>query len=133
MYQKNSTTYLIRDKVKKKVKVSPLQSMKAHEDVDARVHICAVTALGRGKQACPTLTVFTPGKAPVVILHEAEWTPGPVWTRRSEEKSPHLRRPESYQDRPARTKGFCHFYYLTHGQITRAMNKFKMNYKSHQL
>ena len=26
------------------------------------------------------LVVFTPGKALVLILQEAEWTPGPVWT-----------------------------------------------------
>ena len=29
-----------------KVKISPLQAMKAHEDVDARVHIFTATALG---------------------------------------------------------------------------------------
>ena len=29
-------------------KVSPLQAMEAHGDVDARVHIFTATALGRG-------------------------------------------------------------------------------------
>ena len=56
-------------------------------DVDARIHIFAATALRRGRVTCPTLAFFTPGKASVLILQETEWTPGPVWTRRSEEKS----------------------------------------------
>jgi hypothetical protein len=32
--------------------------------------------------------LFTPGKDPVPIVHEAEWTPGPVWTG-GENLAPH--------------------------------------------
>ena len=35
--------------VEVKVKVSPLQAMKAHGGVDARDHIFTATALGRGR------------------------------------------------------------------------------------
>ena len=39
--------------------------------------------------ASPTLGRLYPrGNSPVLILQEVEWTPGPVWTRRCEEKSP---------------------------------------------
>ena len=44
-----------------KVKVSPLQAMKAHGDVDARVHIFTATALGRGRVASPTPGRLYPG------------------------------------------------------------------------
>ena len=55
-------------------------------DVDARVHIFTAKALGRGRMATPTLGCLYPqGNFPVLILEEVEWTPGPVWTRRSEE------------------------------------------------
>ena len=61
--------------------------------MDARVHIFVATALGRGMVANPTpLPVFISGKAPVLIIQEAE-CPGPVWARRSEEKSAPLRQP----------------------------------------
>ena len=52
-----------------KVKVSPLQDMKAHGDVDARVHIYTVTALVRGWVASPSLgSLYPPGNDPVLIL-----------------------------------------------------------------
>ena len=38
-----------------KVKVSPLQAMKAHRGVDARFHIFISTALGRGRVISSTL------------------------------------------------------------------------------
>ena len=38
-------------------------------------------------------TIFTLGKILVLILQKAEWIPGPVWTRRTEEKSQPLRQP----------------------------------------
>ena len=44
--------------VKTKVKVTPLQAMKAMGDVDAMVHIYIGTALGRGRVACPMLCHF---------------------------------------------------------------------------
>ena len=44
--------------------VSPLQAMKAHGDVDARVHIFTAMALGRGRVASPMLGRLYPGKAP---------------------------------------------------------------------
>ena len=55
--------------------------------MDARVHILRATALARDSVASPTLGRLYPGKAPVLILQETGWTPGPFWTRRSEEKS----------------------------------------------
>ena len=47
-----------------KVKVSPLQALKAHGDVDARVHIFTATALGRGRVASPTLGCLYPRESP---------------------------------------------------------------------
>ena len=47
---------------------------------------------------------FTPGKPPVLILQEAEWTPGPVWTLRSEGRSLPLRHPGQNPGRPASSK-----------------------------
>ena len=46
--------------------------MKAHGDVDAKFHIFAATALGTDRVASPRSVEFTPGKAPVLIFHEAE-------------------------------------------------------------
>ena len=51
------------------VKVSPLQAMEAHGDVDARVHIFTAMALGRGRMASPTLGRLYPRRnSPVLIL-----------------------------------------------------------------
>ena len=61
--------------------------MKIHGVVDARVNKFTATALGRRRVANLTLDRLYPGKVLVLILHEAEWTPGAVWTRRREEKS----------------------------------------------
>ena len=48
--------------------------MKVHGDVDARIHIYIAAALGRGWVASPMLgRLYPPGKAPVLILEEAEW------------------------------------------------------------
>ena len=56
-------------KVKMKSEVSPLQAMKSHVDVDARVHIYTATAQGRGRVASPTFGRLYPrGKPPVFIL-----------------------------------------------------------------
>ena len=83
-------------------------------DVDARLHIFTATALGRGRVASPTRPPLPPGKPPVLILQEAEWTPGPVWTRRSKEKSPPLRHPGSNLGRPARSSAPCRLSHLAH-------------------
>ena len=60
-------------------------------DVDARVHILYTQLLHKEEVGWIVLrsAAFYPlGKLPVLILREVEWTPGPVRTRRSEEKSP---------------------------------------------
>ena len=46
------------------MKVSPLQAMKAHENVDLRVHISAATTLGRDMVASPTLGCLYPRGSP---------------------------------------------------------------------
>ena len=43
-----------------KTKIYPLQAMKAQGDVDARVNIHTVTALGRGRVPSPTLDCHYP-------------------------------------------------------------------------
>ena len=52
---------------------------------------------------------FTPGKEPVPILQEAEWTPGPVWT--GGRSRPHR---DSIPDRPARSQSLYRLSYPTH-------------------
>jgi len=44
--------------------------------------------------------LFTPGKDPVPIVHEARWAPGPVWTRTENLVRTGIRSP----DRPARNQ-----------------------------
>ena len=56
--------------------------MKTHGGCDTRDHISAATALGRAKVTSRTLGRLYPGKAPVITLQEAAWTPEPVWTRK---------------------------------------------------
>ena len=61
------------------VKVS--QTMKAN--------IYTTIALGRDRKASPLLGCLYPHRKPsVLILQKAEWTPGPIWTRRSEGSNP---------------------------------------------
>ena len=84
-------------------------------DVDARVHIYTATALGRGRVASPTLGHLYPrGESLLLIFKEGEWTPGPVWTRRSEEKSPPLRHPGSNPVHPAGSQTPFRLCYLVH-------------------
>ena len=59
-------------------------------------------------------SVFTPWKAQVLILEEAESIPEPVWTRMSTEKSPSLRHQGSNTSLPALNQTPCHFSYLVH-------------------
>ena len=97
--------------LKVKVPVSPLQTMKAHRNVDTRIHIFAVSALGRGRVVSPTLGRLYRRKAQVLISQEAERTSGPFWTRMSKEKYPLLRQPGSNPGRPARTEALCRLSY----------------------
>ena len=81
--------------------------------MDVRVHIYTAMALGRDRVASPMLGRLYPrGKPPVLILQKAEWTSGPFWTRRSEEKSPPLRHPGSNPGRPAHSPVPCRLSYL---------------------
>ena len=92
-------------------------------DVDARVLIFTATALGWGRMASPTLGRLYPrGNSPVLILQEVEWTPGPVWTRRCEEKFPPLRHPELNPGRPARSQAPCRLSHLAHENIFTIIN-----------
>ena len=68
---------LLKYIMKRKEQVSPLQAIKNHGDVAAIVHIFEATALGRGREASPAFGRLYPGKPQVLILQEAEWTPGP--------------------------------------------------------
>jgi len=52
---------------------------------------------------------FTPGKDPVLILQEAGWVPGPVWT--GGKSRPHR---DSIPDRLARSKSLYRMSYLAH-------------------
>ena len=78
--------------------------MNAQRDVDARVHIFTATSLGWGRVAKPTLAHLYTGEVSVLILQETEWTPGPIWTRRSEESPPSSWCLESNPDHPARSQ-----------------------------
>ena len=51
-----------------KVKVSPLQAMKTHGGVDARVHIYTATTLGRGRVDSPTLGRLDPPGNPAELF-----------------------------------------------------------------
>ena len=50
-----------------------------------------------------------PGKDPVLILQEAGWTPGPVWT--GGKSRPHR---DSIPDRPARSQSLYRLSYRAH-------------------
>ena len=65
-----------------KVKVSPLQAMKAHREYGCKGPHKFYTAMAPGMLGHP----YPWRKHPVLILEETEWTPGPVWTQRSEKK-----------------------------------------------
>ena len=52
--------------------------MNTHGDMNARFYIFIAKALGRGRVASPKLYRLYPEKAPVFILQEAEWIPGPI-------------------------------------------------------
>ena len=62
---------------------------------------------------------FTPGKDSVLIVQEAEWTPGLVWTGAENLASTGIRSP----DRPARSQSL---YRLSYPAPQRSINLFKM-------
>jgi len=57
---------------------------------------------------------FTPGKDPVPIVQEAEWTPGPVWTGAENLAPTGIRSP----DRPARSQSLYRLSYPAHKGFT---------------
>ena len=60
---------------------------------------------------------FTPWKDPVLILQEAGWAPGPVWT--SGKSRPHR---DSIPDRPARIQSLYRLSYRAHIHLQRTEN-----------
>jgi len=60
---------------------------------------------------------FTHGKDPVPILHEAGWTPGPVWT--DGKSRPHR---DSIPDRPARSQSLNWLSYPAHSDPCNVSN-----------
>ena len=69
-----------------------------------------ITALGGRKVASPTL-----GRLSLVpILQEDECTRGPIWKRRSEDKSTSLEHQVWNRGRPARTPESCRLSYRAH-------------------
>jgi hypothetical protein len=54
--------------------------------------------------------LFTPGKDPVLIVHEAVWAPGPVWTGAENFALTGIRSP----DRPARSQSLYRVRYPAH-------------------
>ena len=74
---------------------------------------------------------FTPrGKTPVLISYEAQWTPGSVWTRRSEEKYPLLRHLGSNPGHPARSQAPCRLSRMACTIFSRGLKYFQVSYES---
>ena len=97
------------------IKVSPLQAMKAHRGCGHKgPHIHSNGTRMRQDGQSYVRPPLPRGNSPVLILQEVEWTPGPVWTRRSEDKSPPLRHPELNPGRPARSQAPCCLSHLAH-------------------
>ena len=81
--------------------MSPLQAIRAHGGCgckDPHIHSHG----NRKRQGGQSYA--RPPLPPVLILQEVGWIPGPVWSRRSEEKSPPLRHTGSNPGRPARSQ-----------------------------
>jgi hypothetical protein len=62
----------------------------------------------RGQRHAPA--ALYPGKDPVLIVQEAGWAPGPVWTGAENLASTGIRSP----DRPARSQSLYQLRYPTH-------------------
>ena len=67
------------------------------------------TRSGWGVSVTPR-PLFTPGKDPVVIVQEAGWAPGPVWTGAENLAPTGIRSP----DRPARSQSLYRLSYPAH-------------------
>jgi len=65
---------------------------------------------------------FTPGKDPVLIVREAEWAPGSVWT--SGKSRPHW---DSNPDRPARCQSLYRLSYPAHWKQFELFGIFKLS------
>ena len=63
---------------------------------------------------------FTPGKDPVLILQEAGWASGPVWT--GGKSRPHR---DSIPDRPARSQSLYRLSYPTHPRCPEGSRKLR--------
>ena len=80
------------------VKISPLQSMKAHGGCGCKGPHTHNHCTRRGRVASTTLGRFyTRGKTPVLIFLEAEGTPGPVWSWAEEMMEKHKERINLYR------------------------------------
>ena len=62
---------------------------------------------------------FTPGKDPILILHEARWAPGSVWTGGKSRS-----RRFSIPDRPARSQSLYRLSYPAHITYIRRLTHF---------
>ena len=67
----------------------------------------STSALDGGWWSAPRPGRFTPGKDPVLIVQEAGWVPGPVWTSAENLALTGIRSP----DRPARSESLYRLSY----------------------
>ena len=113
--------------------------MKAHGDVDARVHIFIATALGWGRVASPMLGRLYPRGNPQYSFYRRLSGPQDQSGHEGEKKSPPLRHPGSNLGHPACSQAPCHlshqarttFMYLQyscHPCISHFANIWKMLY-----
>ena len=96
-----------------KVKVSPLQTMEMHGDVDVRVHMFVAKALGRSMVASSTLGRLYPEKTPVLILRRLNGPENPFDTKKLRKISTSPP-PGIDPDRLARSQASCRLNYLAH-------------------
>jgi len=94
-----STTFYVKNTIKGKVKVIPLQAGVAQRVGRGIALLFHDRGTRRGRVTSSTpRSHFTPGKDPVPILQVAGWAPGPVWT--AGKSRPHR---DSIPVRPARS------------------------------
>ena len=84
--------------------------MKAHGDVDARVHMYTATALGIGRATNLRSDAFTPWKSPVLIIRDRV-DPRNSLDTKERRKCPPFRHPGSNPGRPARSQAPCRLSY----------------------
>ena len=99
----------------KEGKVFPLQAMKAHGDVDARVHIFTAKALGWGRVASPMLGRLYTGEIPRYSFYRRMSGPQGQFGHEVVKKNLHpLRHLGSNPGRPARSQAPCRLNHLAH-------------------